>query len=185
SQDNDPCRVQMELVKERLGAIDAQIESQQQPIGEKELRAVRDGFVGKGLQSDLELLPQQGESLQRRRAFLSTELHRLEKQLSTSEKPNHIIAEHEHSDLSSETEQSCDSDLGNGNSEIDGLYAYPNDDFISDFNNRFIIHNIHLKWNNSLRNIILRYIHQVSQRRGFVYYMSRRAVKFILDIVEE
>ncbi|CCD53871.1 hypothetical protein BofuT4_P130510.1 [Botrytis cinerea T4] len=42
-----------------------------------------------------------------------------------------------------------------------------------------------LKWNNLLRNIILRYIHQVSQRRGFVYYLSRRAVKFILDIVEE
>jgi hypothetical protein len=42
-----------------------------------------------------------------------------------------------------------------------------------------------MKWNNLLRNIILRYIHQVSQRRGFVYYLSRRAVKFILDIVEE
>ena len=39
--------------------------------------------------------------------------------------------------------------------------------------------------NNSLRNIILRYIHQNSQRRGFVYYMSQRAVKFIVDILEE
>lgn len=58
-------------------------------------------------------------------------------------------------------------------------------DYISDFDNRFIVHNMQAKWNNSLRNIILKYIHQVSQRRGFVYYMSRRAVKFILDIVEE
>ena len=58
-------------------------------------------------------------------------------------------------------------------------------DFISDFNNRFIIHNMQMKWNNPLRNIILRYIHQVSQRRGLVYYLSRRAVKFILDIVDE
>ncbi|RCI10784.1 hypothetical protein L249_5280 [Ophiocordyceps polyrhachis-furcata BCC 54312] len=40
-------------------------------------------------------------------------------------------------------------------------------------------------WNNVLRNIVLRYIHQVSQRRGFVYYLSRPAVKFLLDIVEE
>ena len=55
----------------------------------------------------------------------------------------------------------------------------------SDFQNRFIVHNAQIKWNNTLRNIILRYIHQVSQRRGFVYYLSRRAVKFILDIVEE
>jgi hypothetical protein len=66
-----------------------------------------------------------------------------------------------------------------------GIDTNPAAEFISDFNNRFVIHNMQLKWNNSLRNIILRYIHQVSQRRGFVYYLSRRAVKFILDIVEE
>ena len=54
-----------------------------------------------------------------------------------------------------------------------------------DFENRFVVHNAQIKWNNTLRNIILRYIHQVSQRRGFIYYMSRRAVKFILDIIEE
>jgi hypothetical protein len=68
---------------------------------------------------------------------------------------------------------------------VKGVDSTPLADYISDFNNRFIVHNVHLKWSNSLRNIILRYIHQVSQRRGFVYYMSRRAVKFILDIVEE
>ena len=56
---------------------------------------------------------------------------------------------------------------------------------MSNFKNRFIIHNVQLKWNNSLRDIILHYVHQVNQRRGFVYYMSRRAVRFIIDIVEE
>ena len=65
------------------------------------------------------------------------------------------------------------------------LEAVPLTEFANDFKNRFIVHNPQIKWNNSLRNIILRYIHQVSQRRGFVYYLSRRAVKFILDIVEE
>ncbi|CAK7210607.1 Protein SABRE [Sporothrix curviconia] len=58
-------------------------------------------------------------------------------------------------------------------------------EFASEFTNRFVVHNMKLKWNNMLRNIILRYIHQVSQRRGFVYYLSRPAVKFIIDIVEE
>lgn len=69
-------------------------------------------------------------------------------------------------------------------SELLGMDSSPFD-YVSDFDNRFIVHNMQAKWNNSLRNIILKYIHQVSQRRGFVYYMSRRAVKFILDIVEE
>jgi len=69
-------------------------------------------------------------------------------------------------------------------SELIGVDSSPFD-YVSDFDNRFIVHNMQAKWNNSLRNVILKYIHQVGQRRGFVYYMSRRAVKFILDIVQE
>lgn len=66
-----------------------------------------------------------------------------------------------------------------------GMDFTPFSDYKDDFDNRFIVHNMQAKWSNSLRNIIIRYIHQVNQRRGFVYYMSRRATKFILDIVEE
>ncbi|KAK9377614.1 golgi-body localization protein domain-containing protein [Lipomyces chichibuensis] len=58
-------------------------------------------------------------------------------------------------------------------------------DRFSDFNNRFIFHNVQIKWTNSIRNIFLRYVHQVGQRRGLIYYMSRRAVKFLEDLVKE
>ncbi|KAK9369833.1 golgi-body localization protein domain-containing protein [Lipomyces kononenkoae] len=58
-------------------------------------------------------------------------------------------------------------------------------DHFSDFNNRFIFHNVQIKWTNSIRNIFLRYVHQVGQRRGLVYYMSRRAVRFLEDLVKE
>ncbi|KAK9335831.1 mitochondrial protein from FMP27-domain-containing protein [Lipomyces starkeyi] len=58
-------------------------------------------------------------------------------------------------------------------------------DHFSDFNNRFIFHNVQIKWTNSIRNIFLRYVHQVGQRRGLIYYMSRRAVKFLEDLVKE
>ena len=70
-------------------------------------------------------------------------------------------------------------------SEIPGMDSSLFTDYTNDFDNRFIVHNMQAKWSNALRNIIIRYIHQVNQRRGFVYYMSRRAIKFILDIVEE
>ncbi len=76
-------------------------------------------------------------------------------------------------------------DSGSADVQSDTLETAPLTEFASTFQDRFIVHNVQLKWNNTLRNIILRYIHQVSQRRGFVYYLSRRAVKFILDIVEE
>lgn len=53
------------------------------------------------------------------------------------------------------------------------------------FNNRFFVHNIQMKWNNTLRNILIRYIQQVNQRRGFSYYMSQKAVRFLSDLVAE
>ncbi|PGH04413.1 hypothetical protein AJ80_08524 [Polytolypa hystricis UAMH7299] len=187
-EDNDPRRVQMELIKEQLGTLDTQIESHMQMLGEQELRVVRDGQSAEGLQSQYELLVRQGESLKRRRKFLHVTLRNLEKQLPShdhgeangTESPNSSSDSH-----ASDTDYSPVAEDGIEDPDLDALYASPIDEFVSDFDNRFIIHNIQLKWNNSLRNIILRYIHQVSQRRGFVYYMSRRAVKFILDIVEE
>ncbi|KAK7202610.1 golgi-body localization protein domain-containing protein [Myxozyma melibiosi] len=59
------------------------------------------------------------------------------------------------------------------------------DESFSDFNNRFIFHNVQIKWSNSVRNVFLRYIHQIGQRKGLIYYMSRRAVKFIDDLDKE
>lgn len=52
------------------------------------------------------------------------------------------------------------------------------------FNNRFVVHDIQMKWNNTLRNILIRYIQQVNQRRGFSYYMSQKAVRFLSDLVD-
>lgn len=185
SDDNDPRRVQMELVTERLADIDAQIEYHERAIGEQELLVIRDGHQDSELKTHFELLIRQCESLQKRRKFLSAGLRHLEKQLlSEGLKSGTTYGAQADPDLPA-TEDSANSNSDGTDPQIDGLYASPDDGFVSDFNNRFIIHNIQLKWNNSLRNIILRYSHQVSQRRGFVYYMSRRAVKFILDIVEE
>ena len=53
------------------------------------------------------------------------------------------------------------------------------------FKNRFIIHNLQFKWHNDVRNVIFNYIHQISRRRGFIYYMSQRAIKFLSDVVKE
>ncbi|KAJ8103749.1 golgi-body localization protein domain-containing protein [Lipomyces tetrasporus] len=72
----------------------------------------------------------------------------------------------------------------NSSSSHQSVQQTDNDHF-SDFNNRFIFHNVHIKWTNSIRNIFLRYVHQVGQRRGLIYYMSRRAVKFLEDLVKE
>ncbi|KKY26989.1 hypothetical protein UCRPC4_g01336 [Phaeomoniella chlamydospora] len=182
TQDNDPRRVQMALVEQRLREIEAQIEAHTRLTGEQELRFVRDGNMDKSLREQFDLLIEQGHELESKKAFLQGGLRHLARLL---EHPK-ASPQSEEDLYGSGSSSAATSDSGTqGHPEMDGLYTSPNDDLASDFNNKFIVHNVQLKWNNPLRNVILRYMHQMSQRRGFVYYMSRRAVKFILDIVEE
>ncbi|KAF7588595.1 hypothetical protein BBP40_005480 [Aspergillus hancockii] len=186
SENNEPRRVQMELIRERLAHVETQIHDWERTIGEQELRMAKDVGHDPILQTEHENYVKQAQSLARRRAFLASALHRLEQQLAREERtetktsPENIAA-----DVTNRVGTDADSTNDGKDADMDGLYSSPHDEFATNFNNRFIIHNTQLKWNNSLRNIILRYSHQVSQRRGFVYYMSRRAVKFILDIVDE
>ncbi|KAJ5648160.1 hypothetical protein N7490_004532 [Penicillium lividum] len=188
SDTNEPRRVQIELIKDRLATVEAQIRNFDRTIGELELRLMKDVDHNPDLKIQHETFVRQAESLSRRRKFLTSTLNRLEKLLARDERTpnrNNLGVNAAPSEASFRTGNDADSTADGRASGIDGIYSSASDEFSSDFNNRFTIHNVQLKWNNSLRNIILRYSHQVSQRRGFVYYMSRRAVKFILDIVDE
>ena len=178
SQDNDPRRVQYELLKERIAKVNEQMETHNMTLGEQELRVVRDGYQDGSIKDHYEMLTHQGKALESKKAFLVSMLSRLSQNIDSNESAptSGLNMGREHGDTNSDAP---------ADPEAGGIEAQPLADFVSDFNNRFIVHNVQLKWNNSLRNIILRYVHQVSQRRGFVYYMSRRAVKFILDIVQE
>lgn len=180
SKDNEPQRVQYELIKERLSLINEQIETHKRTVGEQELRVVRDGHKDSNLRVQYDLLAQQGKLLEDKRDFMKTMLSRLARYL----KEHHSWTPADEEGLEESPESSANSDAGSETESEEDFEALLSD-LVSNFNNRFIIHNLQLKWNNSLRNIILRYVHQVSHRRGFVYYMSRPAVKFIIDIVEE
>ncbi|KAF2462089.1 mitochondrial protein from FMP27-domain-containing protein [Lineolata rhizophorae] len=179
---NDPRRVQCDLIQERLKRVKEQILQNQRAAGEDELRIIRDPSSPPEVHERLKMLQAHGETLRRKKEFLHVMLSDLIKRLDHHDLDVSAVPEVEMDEEvfyeASEKRQSTDA-------EARRIDAAPLADYVSDFNNRFIVHNMQLKWSNSLRNIILRYIHQVSQRRGFVYYMSRRAVKFILDIVEE
>ncbi|KAH7132270.1 mitochondrial protein from FMP27-domain-containing protein [Dendryphion nanum] len=178
---NDPRRVQCHLIELRLKRVKEQLDQNQRAIGEQELRIVRETENQDQLRGRLKDLHQQHEFLSRKEEFLHSMHQSLVDRLRTNDLRPVPDSEKDDEDQYFEAREQYDP----ADAETNGMDSKPISDYISDFNNRFIIHNVHLKWNNSLRNIILRYIHQVSQRRGFVYYMSRRAVKFILDIVDE
>ncbi|KAF2140548.1 uncharacterized protein K452DRAFT_319470 [Aplosporella prunicola CBS 121167] len=180
SKQNDPRRVQCELIAERLQIVRDNIEQNQRAIGEQQLRILRATEDVEELEDRLSVYKHHQNMLEKKYEILRKMYDGLERRLQSDDSSAVPGTEggdeiyDENSELYDPTDK-----------ETQGLDSTPLADYISDFNNRFVIHNAQLKWNNGLRNIILRYIHQVSQRRGVVYYMSRRAVKFILDIVEE
>lgn len=180
---NDPRRVQCYLIEQRIERVKEQVAHNQRTVGEAELKVVREPAENtEELQQRVETLKNHAQFLQRKLEFLNSMHESLLERLETN--PRGGVPETGETDGEDEYFEARE-DYDATDTDAKNMDSTPIVDYISDFNNRFIIHNIHLKWSNSLRNIILRYIHQVSQRRGFVYYMSRKAVKFILDVVEE
>lgn len=171
SQDDDPRRVQSQLIRRRLEQIDQQMETHERNLGEIELRIVRGDIGDDDLRAEFEILSRHTAVLAGRKTFLERMLRDMTPYCPSS------FDDGESSYIERESWSSPGFQ--------DDLASPEATEFASDFKNRFVVHNMQLKWNNTLRNIILRYIHQVGQRRGFVYYLSRPAVKFILDLVDE
>ncbi|KAI1107273.1 mitochondrial protein from FMP27-domain-containing protein [Jackrogersella minutella] len=174
SQDDDPRRVQYQLIQARLEQLQVQIANNTRNVGEAELRFIRDSGNTPDLKVEYERLSKHAIVLKEKRLFMENMLQQLAIKTSANDQNGSDDSE----STSHESREWID--MGDGKVKVPS-----GTEFASDFKNRFVVHNIQLKWNNLLRNIILRYSHQVSQRRGFVYYLSRPAVKFILDIVEE
>lgn len=172
SKDNDPRKVQAQLIQERLGKMEEQLHMHERNLGQQELYAIREINEDSAHRDRYALLEEEGERLKDKKQQLQTMLDRL------------LFAVENNKTWVSAAEDPHNDDFEDGKWP-EGIEDESPGRVRNDFNNRFIIHNIQLKWSNALRNIILRYVHQVSQRRGFIYYLTRRAVTFILDIVEE
>ena len=178
SQDTDPRKVQRRLISERIERLDEHIKAHKRLVDEQELLVVRDSNRDPSVKERFETLKDQAAQLEGKRGFLAALVEKHDESLAEN-MPWELIAGRTAPKFTYTDRDGYDP------IHVDDWKTPSAETSIIDFNNRFIIHNPQLKWNNSLRNVILRYGHQVSQRRGFVYYLSRRAVKFILDIVEE
>ena len=173
SHDDDPRRVQTQLIRQRLEQLERQTGSHERNMGELELRMVRSPDPEPELRAEFETMSRHANVLAEKKRFMESML----RQITESPGPAGVDGS-----AGAGKKGSSEQVVALG----DGAISIPSGaEFASDFTNRFVVHNMQLKWNNTLRNVILRYIHQVSQRRGFVYYLSRPAVKFLLDLVEE
>ncbi|KAI9856358.1 MAG: hypothetical protein M1824_005486 [Vezdaea acicularis] len=178
SKDKDPRRTQCDLIRQRLEQLEEQIKAHTRTVGDAELKMIREDYNDEARKKEYEQLKHHATVLHEKKLFLSTWLKRLSEYISSEYSDQSF-------DLGKLKDSLADFQTSRATFSPEDLDSALLADVANEFNNRFIVHNVQLKWNNALRNIILRYIHQVSQRRGFVYYLSRRAVKFILDIVDE
>lgn len=175
TEDNDPSRVQHDLVLSRLKVLQEQLDKYRVTVNEYETKLMlTEDNKQHHIKEQYEHSKQQCEVIGQMIAFMASMLQKISQHLSDR-----------YGGQTSNTSNGNDEDEDSTNRSRRQHSSFEELGSVSDFSNRFIVHNIQLKWNNSLRNIILRYAHQVSQRRGFVYYMSRKAVKFLLDILEE
>ncbi|KAI1340436.1 mitochondrial protein from FMP27-domain-containing protein [Xylariaceae sp. FL0016] len=174
SQDDDPRRVQSQLIQSRLRQLENQISTNIRNVGDAELRVIRSNGQDPEIKAEYDSLNKHSGVLQNKKRFMESMLQQMAFKTHSSDE------DRDPNDKGANQSSEAWIDIGDGKVKVPS-----GAEFASDFKNRFVVHNMQLKWNNLLRNIILRYSHQVSQRRGFVYYLSRPAVKFILDIVEE
>lgn len=84
--------------------------------------------------------------------------------------------------------QTIDSDAASVHSETIGSDA--TDESLADiggssFMNRFIVHSVQIRWNNAIRNAILRYLHRVSERKSSSYFLTQRAVRYLDDLMQK
>ncbi|KAL5625077.1 hypothetical protein BROUX41_005137 [Berkeleyomyces rouxiae] len=184
SYDDDPRRVQERLVNDRLSRLEGQMDNHGLAMNEAEVQAVKRDHDPESM-AQLEMLRRQGEIFLHKKAFLEHMLLGLS--VRTASVSGASFDSRSDSPRPKTNERlSSTSSFSSGTMPPGASIKLPTGaEFESDYNNRFVIHNLHFKWNNELRNIVLRYFDQVSLRRGLVYYLSRPAVKFILDIVEE
>lgn len=189
SSEDDPVRVQIDLITVRLQKVETLMKNQTTVEGEQELRVMREVQEETTEKQKLDELRDHGDVISKKRNFLLKMLKELTARLEVHDGSSYAVEQEgqdgrarpnvAHAD---KTSSSAKDDHEHASVDDDASHKH---ELVTDFNNRFVVHIPQVKWNNSLRNVMLRYIHQMQQRRGFIYYTSRRAVKFILDIIEE
>ncbi|KAG5420066.1 hypothetical protein I9W82_001946 [Candida metapsilosis] len=56
---------------------------------------------------------------------------------------------------------------------------------IAEFHNRFIVHNLQMKWDDDIRVYFVNYLERISDRRNHVYYMTRMAIDLVRNVISE
>ncbi|KAG4301807.1 hypothetical protein PCK1_001783 [Pneumocystis canis] len=169
----DPSDIQVELIQKRQNEIIEQIDKNKNKLNYIE-NVITKKFKATVLKPQYEKIMNENTLLFNKYNFINTILLHINAEQNNKLRVDKVNAAIDNSFISNHIHEG-----------FQAMSRDTNFEHFTDFNNRFFVYNIQLKWYNSVRNILLAYIHQVTQRKGFVYYMSQRAVKFITNLIKE
>ncbi|KAG2176544.1 hypothetical protein INT44_007207 [Umbelopsis vinacea] len=164
--------IQVNLLRQRMQAIDEQIHSHQERLDDVErrlqklpfetdlLNEVRKFFQSQNIVEKTTVLFEKKSLLQRYlKSVLTQNMPDLPRTQSNAAPTKHSLLEHDPTD------------------KWETLMGY--------FKQRCIVHNPQIIWNNSVRNLVYRLLDVHGQNRAHSYYMSMRAVKFLRDLTND
>ena len=56
---------------------------------------------------------------------------------------------------------------------------------IAEFHNRFILHNLTLKWDDNISKYFISYMKRIAERKSHIYYMTKYAVDLVEKVMQE
>ncbi|PKY18101.1 hypothetical protein RhiirB3_490113, partial [Rhizophagus irregularis] len=169
-QGRDTVQVQVDFLTERLNQLNQEIRQQTKILSDIEEKIAAD--------SKKQILQDISQTIQNTTAILSHKRNVIQEYLNNLEetlnKSGTKYVEEESDDNESDDEKV--------NSSFNSPLWADSHGHFGHFGHKFIIHNAEALWNNSLRNLLYRFLNLAEQQLGISYYMSTSAVKFIRDL---
>ncbi|EGW35721.1 uncharacterized protein SPAPADRAFT_147282 [Spathaspora passalidarum NRRL Y-27907] len=157
-----PAAVQRRILQQRIDRLEDELESQQKLLDRYKLNASPE------FEDDIKNLETNILSLNEKIEVVST---------ARDEFIEEQVDDEDGTSLSKQTSRLSAYSGHLSNDILDGS--------VSQFHNRFIIHNLQMKWDNQLRDYFLCYLGKVGDRKNNVFFMSKAAVDLVESIINE
>lgn len=177
-ESESPEDTQGKLLGNRLNNLNAEIEA-----NENLLASIRDNDLDKDVQDHLKTVRTNIEECKDKKKLLEVVYedvtgHSFDGEESTPDEPD------DSNSLSiSKLNSRLLSIYSSHKSYTESLKAGLLNNEVSEFHNRFIVHNLQLKWDNRVRDYFMNYIQNLSDKKSESYFLSKKAVDLVESVI--
>ncbi|CCG21783.1 hypothetical protein CORT_0B00620 [Candida orthopsilosis Co 90-125] len=169
-----PSGVQSRILSERVETLKNELSRKQQQFSRMKSHAQsRDEYTMRDVETDIQLLQDKIDVINKaHRNFTEEDL----KMTNNFDDPENLTA------LS---KQQSGLSAYSSHKDKDDLLEAANFVAIAEFHNRFIVHNLEMKWDDDIKIYFENYLERIGDRRDHVYYMTRMAIDLVQNVISE